>query len=232
MIWRRPQPTIVTPRPLRSGRTHLAALIDALPRVQEHVPHIETWGRHLASVLSRGGRLLAAGNGGSAAEAQHLTSELVGRYRDERRPFSALALHAETSSFTAIGNDYGAEEAFARQVRAHGREGDVLVLLSTSGQSRNLIAAADAARRNGITSWALTGPRPNPLADLSFDAIAIDAPSTATVQEIHLVVVHLLCATIEIEVGASLPYGAEPSGEPPDHDQPSAAHEIARGEVH
>jgi D-sedoheptulose 7-phosphate isomerase len=209
VIWHKPQPSVVTPRPLRTGRAHLAALIESLPRVAEEVEHIETWGRHLASVLTRGGRLLAAGNGGSAAEAQHLTSELVGRYRDERRPFSALALHAESSSFTAIGNDYGAEEPFARQVRAHGRPGDVLVLLSTSGRSRNLIAAVDAARQSGVTAWALTGPRPNPLADMTFDAICVDAPSTATVQEIHLVLIHMLCASVEVEVGASVPYGAE-----------------------
>jgi D-sedoheptulose 7-phosphate isomerase len=207
MIVRRPvQPKVVTPRPLRAGQAHLQALLDALPLAEEHVPHVDIWGRHLASVLSRGGRLLAAGNGGSAAEAQHLTSELVGRYRDERRPFSALALHAESSSLTAIGNDYGAEEAFARQVRAHGRQGDVLMLLSTSGRSRNLIAAVDAARECGVTSWALTGPRPNPLADMAFDAICVEASSTATVQEIHLMLVHMLCAALEIEVGASLPF--------------------------
>ncbi|HYY46531.1 MAG TPA: SIS domain-containing protein [Candidatus Angelobacter sp.] len=184
-------------------------MVESLPRVADEVGHIEIWARHLASVLTRGGRLLAAGNGGSAAEAQHLTSELVGRYRDERRPFSALALHAESSSLTAIGNDYGAEEAFARQVRAHGRPGDVLVVLSTSGQSRNLIAAVDAARQSSVISWALTGPRPNPLADMSFDAISIDAPTTATIQEIHLVIIHMICAAVEIEVGASLPYSAE-----------------------
>ena len=209
MIWRKPQPAVLTPRPLRTGRAHVAALLESLPLVIDEVAHIETWARHLSTVLTRGGRLLAAGNGGSAAEAQHLTSELVGRYRDERQPFSALALHAESSTFTAIGNDYGAEEAFARQVRAHGRPGDVLMVLSTSGRSRNLIAAVDAARQGGITAWALTGPRPNPLADMSFDAICIDAPSTATVQEIHLVVIHMLCAGIEVEVGASLPYDAE-----------------------
>ena len=206
---RRPQPKVVNPRPLRTGHAHLAALQESLPLITEEVPHIETWARHLSTVLTRGGRLLAAGNGGSAAEAQHLTSELVGRYRDERQPFSALALHAESSSFTAIGNDYGADEAFARQVRAHGRPGDVLILLSTSGRSRNLIAAVGAARQVGITAWALTGPRPNPLADMSFDAICVEAPSTATVQEIHLVLVHMLCAAIEVEVGASLPYDAE-----------------------
>jgi len=209
MIWRKPQPTVVTPKPLRTGRSHLAALIESLPALEQQIPHVETWGRHLAGVLTRGGRLLAAGNGGSAAEAQHLTSELVGRYRDERRPFSALALHAESSSFTAIGNDYGAEEAFARQVRAHGRPGDVVLLISTSGRSRNLIAALDAARTARVTAWALTGPGPNPLADMSFDAICVEAPTTATIQELHLVLVHLLCASIEVEVGASLPYRSD-----------------------
>jgi D-sedoheptulose 7-phosphate isomerase len=206
MIWRKPSIVnpIPSPRPLRTGRLHLAALTEALPKFQSEVDHIAVWGRHLAAVLSRGGRLLVAGNGGSAAEAQHLTSELVGRYRDDRRPFSAIALNAETSSLTAIANDYGADDAFARQVQAHGRTGDVLVLLSTSGRSRNLIAAAQAARECGVTSWALTGPRPNPLADLCFDAIAVDAPATATVQEVHLVAIHMLCAAVEVEVGASI----------------------------
>lgn len=226
MIVRRTLPVVVEAKPLRSGLTHLHALIDSLPAVESQVPHVETWGRHLASVLSRGGRLLAAGNGGSAAQAQHLTSELVGRYRDERRPFSALALHAETSSFTAIGNDYGADEAFARQVLAHGREGDVLVLLSTSGRSRNLIAAVEAARQSGVLTWALTGPPPNPLADLCFDAICIEAPSTASVQEIHLVIVHMLCASIEIEVGASVAYGTQPNGWQPNGDAAPSAPEV------
>ena len=95
----------------------------------------DRWGVRLAAVLDNGGRLLAAGNGGSAAQAQHLTAELVGRYRDDRPPFSAICLSAETSSLTAIANDYPASELFARQVEAHGRPGDVLVLMSTSGRS-------------------------------------------------------------------------------------------------
>ena len=94
--------------------------------------------------LAAGGRLLAAGNGGSAAQAQHLTAELVGRYRDERPGYSAIALHADTSTLTAVGNDYGFDSLFARQVTAHGRPGDILILLSTSGRSPNLLAAAEA----------------------------------------------------------------------------------------
>jgi D-sedoheptulose 7-phosphate isomerase len=182
---------------------HLAALRRPLDELEASVDRLDAWGHHLAGVLSGGGRLLAVGNGGSAAQAQHLTSELVGRYRDERRPFSALALHAETSSLTAITNNYAADELFARQVRAHGRTGDVLVALSTSGRSANVLAAVAAARECGLITWALTGRAPNPLAEASDDAVVVDAPYTATVQEVHQVVVHLLCAAVDVAVGAS-----------------------------
>jgi D-sedoheptulose 7-phosphate isomerase len=193
----------VTASSLPVGRVHLAALRRPLEELEASLDRLDAWGRHLADVLTRGGRLLAVGNGGSAAQAQHLTSELVGRYRDERRPFSALALHAETSSVTAIANDYGADEVFARQVRAHGREGDVLVVLSTSGRSPNVLAAVAAARDCGLTTWALTGRAPNPLAEACDDAVVVDAPYTATVQEVHQVVVHLVCASMDVAVGAS-----------------------------
>ncbi|HJU98181.1 MAG TPA: SIS domain-containing protein, partial [Jiangellaceae bacterium] len=121
---------------------HVAELSWALDALKRDADVVESWGRRLAEILNSGGRLMAAGNGGSAAEAQHLTAELVGRFVDERRPLSALCLSAETSSLTAIVNDYGAEDAFARQVRAHGRPGDILICMSTSGTSRNVIAAA------------------------------------------------------------------------------------------
>ena len=147
------------------GHEHLEALSRPLAELDADVDRLGGWGRHLARVLVTGGRLLAAGNGGSAAQAQHLTSELVGRYQRDRVALSALALHAESSSFTAIANDYGADEAFARQVRAHGRPGDVLLVLSTSGQSRNVVCAIDAAREGGLSAWALTGPPPNPVCD-------------------------------------------------------------------
>jgi phosphoheptose isomerase len=173
----------------------------ALRGLDEQVERIDGWGTHLAEVLLRGGRLLAAGNGGSAALAQHLAAELVGRYRDDRPPLSALALCSDGSSVTAIVNDYGAEEAFARQVRAHGRPGDVLVALSTSGRSTNVLAAAAAAAEGGLTVWGVTGQAPNPLADACHDAVAIDAAATATVQEAHQVVVHLLCAAVDVELG-------------------------------
>jgi D-sedoheptulose 7-phosphate isomerase len=177
---------------------HVDRLVTALRANAGALRRVDGWGEHVASVLLGGGRLLAAGNGGSAAEAQHLTAELVGRYLEERQPFSAIALHAETSSLTALCNDYGPEHAFARGVRAHGRRGDVLVALSTSGRSPNVLAAVAAAREVGLRVYALTGPAPNPLADACPDAAAaVEAESTATVQEVHLVAVHVLCAAVD-----------------------------------
>jgi D-sedoheptulose 7-phosphate isomerase len=199
--------TTTAPRPLPGAHAHVDALVRTLRRLDRDLDRVEGWGRRLADVLDDGGRLLACGNGGSAADAQHLTAELVGRYRDDRRPFSAIALHAETSSVTAIGNDYGYDDVFRRQVEAHGRAGDVLVAISTSGSSRNVLAAADAARRLDLRVWALTGPAPNPLVSMADDAVAVDAAETATVQEVHGVLVHLLCAAVDRVVLA--PVGAE-----------------------
>ncbi|MBD2896936.1 Phosphoheptose isomerase [Actinomadura sp. RB99] len=183
------------------GHAHVAALVTALEQLGPQVDKVERWGTELAGVLAGGARLLAAGNGGSAAHAQHLTAELVGRYRDDRVPLSAATLHADISTLTAVGNDYGYDEVFARQVRAHGRTGDVLVLLSTSGASRNLLRAADQGRWSGLRVWALTGPDPNPLAGVVDEAIAVDAPSAACTQEVHQVIVHLLCAAVDAALG-------------------------------
>ncbi|AOS64707.1 D-sedoheptulose-7-phosphate isomerase [Actinoalloteichus hymeniacidonis] len=182
---------------------HFAALCEALRRTDSAAPVLRQWAAQLARILPAGARLLACGNGGSAAEAQHLTGELVGRFRDERQPLSAIALHADTSAGTAIINDYGGSELYARQVRAHGRRGDVLVALSTSGSSENVVAAAKSAHDIGVTTWALTGPAPNPLAALCDDAITVDAPDVATVQEVHLALVHALCAALDGELGVT-----------------------------
>jgi D-sedoheptulose 7-phosphate isomerase len=179
---------------------HLTALEHALRRFDAEARAIDDWGRRLAGVLQAGGRLLACGNGGSAEQAQHLTAELVGRYQDDRRPFAAIPLHADIPALTAIGNDYGHEEMFARQVRAHGRPGDVLICLSTSGTSRNVIAAAKAAEEIGVRAWALTGPAPNPLAGACAEALSVDAPTTATVQEVHLAAIHMICAAVDAAV--------------------------------
>lgn len=176
---------------------HFAALVRAAAHTRASAQQLTDWAEHLVAVFAAGGRLMACGNGGSAAEAQHLTAELVGRFKDEREPLSAIALHADTSALTAMVNDYGPAEMFARGVRAHGRAGDVLVTLSTSGTSPNVLAAVKAAQECGVTTWALTGPMPNPLAAMSDDAICVDAASTATVQEMHLVLIHGLCIALD-----------------------------------
>jgi D-sedoheptulose 7-phosphate isomerase len=175
--------------------SHLARLGETLIAFEPQVPRLEAWGRRAAQVLIAGGRLLACGNGGSAEQAQHLTTELVGRYQDERQPLAALPLTHDMTAVTAIGNDYGAS-----QVRAHGRPGDLLVCLSTSGRSPNVIAAAQAAAAVGMTAWALTGPGPNPVADACADAITVDALMTSTVQEVHLAAIHIMCAAVDAAV--------------------------------
>jgi len=217
---------------------HLDELSPGLDWLREAGPVVDDWGRVLAGVLGAGGRLLAAGNGGSAAEAQHLTAELVGRFVGERRPLSALCLSAETSSLTAIVNDYGADEVFARQVQAHGRPGDVLLLLSTSGRSPNLLRAAERATQAGVTVWALTGPAPNPLADMADAVLAVEAASTSAVQEVHLVAVHALCAAVdqhlakEIDLRAPQTTGWAVPSAGPAPARPQRAGRASRGRPH
>lgn len=179
------------------GRAHIAALIAPLARLEDELDRLVGWGTLIARTCTSGGRLLVVGNGGSAAEAQHLTAELVGRFESERVPLSAIALHAETSSLTAIANDYGAASSFARQVHAHGRESDVLLALSTSGKSGNVLAAVRTAHELGLITLALTGRAPNRLARIADDAIAVDAARASTVQEVHLVAIHVLCAAVD-----------------------------------
>jgi type III pantothenate kinase len=182
----------------REASVHrIERLSESLLTLRESAAEIDGWGEWLGRRLFEGGRLLAAGNGGSAAEAQHLTAELVGRFGSERRALSAIPLHGDGSALTAIANDYGAEEAFARQVEAHGRPGDVLLAISTSGRSVNVLRAVEAANRIGMMTWALTGAGPNPLADLADEALPCPAPDTATVQELHLIAIHLLCAAVD-----------------------------------
>jgi D-beta-D-heptose 7-phosphate kinase/D-beta-D-heptose 1-phosphate adenosyltransferase len=176
---------------------HLAALGEAMVSYRTIAARLADWGADLARHLAAGGRLLVAGNGGSAAEAQHLAAELVGKLREDRMPLSAIALTPDSSAVTAISNDYGYDEVFARQVRAHGRPGDVLLMLSTSGRSPNLLAAARAASGCGMRTWAMTGAGPNPLADACDEVLRCPSPDSQVVQELHLVSVHVLCEHID-----------------------------------
>ncbi|GGH95983.1 SIS domain-containing protein [Arthrobacter liuii] len=196
--------TFVDPASADAVRSHLDNVLPALDSLRSQSGRLAAWGVELAQRLLRGQRLLAAGNGGSAAEAQHLTAELVGRFDGERVPFSAISLHAESSAMTAIANDYGFDDVFARQVRAHGRSGDVLLLLSTSGRSPNLLRAAEAASRLNVTTWALTGSGPNPLSEACDEAVTVDALN-ANAQEGHLIALHAVCRAFDLEVARHTP---------------------------
>ncbi|MFC0526950.1 D-sedoheptulose-7-phosphate isomerase [Phytohabitans kaempferiae] len=194
--------------------SHLAGLASALVPYRQAGRKLSRWGHDLARLLVGGGRLLVAGNGGSAAEAQHLAAELVGKLRDDRPALSAIALTAETSSLTAISNDFGYDEVFARQVRAHGRQGDILLLLSTSGCSTNLLAAAEAGAQRGLRVLGMTGPTPNPLAEVCADVLAVPSPDPQVVQELHLVSVHVLCEYVDLALPSlsASPWKAVPVG--------------------
>jgi phosphoheptose isomerase len=197
--------------------SHLVAHLRALLTLEREQDRLDSWGVSLARHLMSGGRLLAAGNGGSAAQAQHFTAELVGRFQADRPAFSAIALHSDISATTAIANDYGYGDVFARQVEAHGRPGDLLMLLSTSGKSANLLAAARTARRLGLRTLALTGPAPNPLGRVSNEAVCVDHAKAAIVQEVHLVAIHLICEAFDAVIqAAGLPAaGLEAAAEQP-----------------
>ena len=147
----------------------------------------------ILGALRAGGKVLICGNGGSAAESQHLAAELVGRFMTRRRPLPALALTADGAVLTCIANDFGYEQVFARQVEALGQQGDCLVAISTSGQSPNVIAAIEQAHRMGMSTIGLTGK-----AEMPCDyRIAMQSTDTARIQEAHALVVHLMCEGID-----------------------------------
>ena len=156
-------------------------------------------GQVIASAFERGNKLLICGNGGSAADSQHMAGELVSSFTHglSRRALPALALTTDTSILTAYGNDFDFDGVFARQVEAHGKPGDVLFAISTSGQSRNVINAAEAALAQRVAVIALTGSTPNSLAELSTICIAVDGPDTQATQTAHLVAEHAICRIVE-----------------------------------
>ena len=156
----------------------------------------------MSRCLNAGGKVLVFGNGGSAADAQHLAGELVGRYLKDRRALPAIALTTDASIVTAVGNDMGFDAVFRRQVEAHGRQGDVAIGISTSGRSPNVIAALEAARANGLVTVALTGEGGGKLQGLVDHLIDVPSLDTPRVQEVHGLVVHLLCQIVEEELSA------------------------------
>jgi len=163
-------------------------------------PAIARAGALLAACLRGGNKLLVCGNGGSAADAQHFSAELLGRYERERDGLPAIALHADTSTVTAVSNDYGYEAVFARQVAALGQPGDALVAISTSGNSPGILRAVEAAQRAGLAVVALTGRDGGALAPLLRAAdveIRVPATVTARIQEVHILALHCLCELID-----------------------------------
>jgi D-sedoheptulose 7-phosphate isomerase len=158
-------------------------------------------GRLIADALAADGKLLSCGNGGSAADAQHIASELTGRFINERKPLAAIALTTDSSALTCIGNDYSFEEVFARQLRGLGRRGDVLLGISTSGNSPNVVRTAEVAREAGIRVVGLLGRDGGKLKALSDVAIVVPSGVTARIQEAHLLVIHTLCGLIEQHLG-------------------------------
>jgi D-sedoheptulose 7-phosphate isomerase len=150
--------------------------------------------------LRAGGKLLFFGNGGSAADAQHLAAEFVGRYAAERAPLPAIALTTDSSALTAIGNDYGFDQIFVRQIRALGRPGDVAIAISTSGRSRNVIVGVEAAREAGLATIALTGGDGGDLAAIVDVAIVVPSTATARIQECHIAIGHVLCEYVDGEL--------------------------------
>ena len=184
-------------------QTAAAAVSDALAGHRDAIDSVATIASELAaaadliaSSFAASGQLLICGNGGSAADAQHIAAEFVGRFLKERTPWPALALHTNTSAVTAIGNDYGFDEVFARQVRAHGRAGDVLLAISTSGSSPNVLTAIDAARQQEMSVICLTGGG-GTMAELGDVSLAVPSTSTPRVQETHIFLAHVLCGLVE-----------------------------------
>jgi phosphoheptose isomerase len=187
-------------RVLQGRVASLTAALEVLPGL---IGPVRAAAEAIADCYRGGGRVLVAGNGGSAAEAQHLTGELLGRLRSdrERDSLAAFALTADTATLTAVANDYGYDEVFARQVAGLGRPGDVLVVLSASGRSANLVRAAEVAAERGLRSVGLLGRGPAPLHVAVDLAVAVPSDETATVQECHLLLVHVLVEAVEDLLG-------------------------------
>jgi len=159
----------------------------------------------IAACLQAGGKILFCGNGGSAADSQHLAAEFVGRFIKDRIALPAIALTADTSILTAVGNDYGFEHVFSRQIQALGRPGDVAVGISTSGQSPNILAAMREARRRGLKTIGLAGKDGGVLANCVDVSIVVTSTNTARIQECHITIGHLICELAEMDVLAALP---------------------------
>ena len=178
--------------------------IEALEQLRACEPEFEAAVTVLGDSLEAGGKILACGNGGSAADASHFMTELLCRFCEDRRSLPGIALTNDGSFLTATGNDYGFENVFARQIEALGRNGDVLVAISTSGQSPNVLRAIEAAQKRGVSTIALIGARGNHTVDSCDVTIGIPDQSTARIQELHTAALHAICEHVDT-IGPPIP---------------------------
>ena len=203
-----PKPVVLSGAVTAEDEYHVAAALTARRAVLDRAlgqlsldpAAITDAARLLVRTLAERHKVLAAGNGGSAAEAQHFAAELVGRFKKERNAYAVVSLVADSSVLTALGNDYGYSEVFARQVEALGSDGDLLIAFSTSGESENLIRAAEAARRFGLSVIAVTGGKPNRLERLADVAVRMPALDVDAIQELQTVATHILCGIAEAQL--------------------------------
>jgi D-sedoheptulose 7-phosphate isomerase len=170
---------------------------DLFTRLDALAAPVEQAARLIAGTLSAGGKLMLCGNGGSAADSQHLAAEFTGRFIKDRRPLAALALSTDSSALTCIANDYSFDEVFYRQVLGLGLRGDCLLAISTSGNSRNVVRAVEAARERGVRTIGLLGRDGGALAGLCELAIVVPSSTTARIQEAHILIGHSLCGMVE-----------------------------------
>ena len=185
-------------------REQINASALVLARTGEHLGmQVIEAGRIAGETFVAGRKILLCGNGGSAADAQHIAAEFAGRFFKERRALPAIALTTDSSNLTAIGNDYGFEKVFSRQVEALGEAGDLLIAISTSGCSPNIIAAADAAHARGMRVIALTGEAPSALADRAAVTLAVPSGYTPHIQQAHITILHVLCELVEQQLFGS-----------------------------
>ena len=173
--------------------------LDVFGKTMEQMDVIQLMAERCKEALKSGNKLLFCGNGGSAADAQHLAAELIGRFQKERRSLASVALTTDTSILTAVANDYGYDEVFARQVEGLGRSGDVLIGISTSGNSANVVKAALKARDTGMHTIAFTGEGGGKLKDICDITFAVPSKVTARIQEMHIMVGHIICELVEEE---------------------------------
>jgi D-sedoheptulose 7-phosphate isomerase len=177
---------------------HTQSLLEACNNIDAYYTQVDRVASCFQDAFASNNKILVAGNGGSAAEAQHLSDELVGRYRLDRPAYPAIALTADAMVLTCIGNDYGYEQIFSRQIEALGQPGDLFIGLTTSGNSKNILLAAETARKQGLKVIAFTGQQ-GALKDMADLAVVCPSDKAAIVQELHLHAIHLICETLEPE---------------------------------